>query len=142
MWRVPIPKPADGFYRVRTFGRERAMSDRILQFIAEGQKTVTFVLPATYTGDRNATPVVGGYSVVTDLAGVPRFVLRTTAIKTVPYAEVSAQDSQYEGPGVRTLEEWRRVHWDFFTASLKPLGKTPSEDMPVTVERFEVVCKP
>lgn len=136
------PRPEGDFYRVRTFGRERQMSDRILEFIAQGEKTVTFVLPWTYAGDRNATPVVGGYSVVTDLGGVPRFIIRTTAIKTVPYRAVTADDAQYEGPGVRNLEAWRRVHWDFFTASLKPIGKTPTEDMPVTVERFEVVCKP
>lgn len=136
------PRPEGDFYRVRTFGRERQMSDRLLELIAQGEKTVTFVLPWTYEGDRNATPVVGGYSVVTDLDGAPRFIIRTTATKTVPYHAVTEDDAQYEGPGVRTLEAWRRVHWDYFTASLRPTGKTPTEDMPVTVERFEVACKP
>ena len=133
--------PQGDFYRVRTFGRERQMSDGILRYIEAGEKTVTFTLPWTYTGDKNATPVVGGYSVVTDLAGAPRFILRTTAVKTLPYEKVSAEEAQYEGPGVRTQEDWRRVHWAFFTASLQPVGKTPALDMPVTVERFEVVCK-
>ena len=133
--------PQGDFYRVRTFGREKEMSGRMLHFIETGEKTVTFTLPATYTGDKNATPVVGGYSVVTELDGKPRFILRTTAIKTLPYAAVTEEDAQYEGPGVRTQEAWRRVHWAFFTDSLKPLNKTPAEDMPVTVERFEVVCK-
>ncbi len=140
--RFEVGQTAGEFYRVRTFGRERETSNRMLQFIETREKTVTFSLPWTYTGDQNATPVVGGYSVVTDLDGKPRFILRTTSIKTLPYKDVTAEDSQYEGPGVRTLEAWRKVHWDFFTVSLQPLKKIPTEDMPVTVERFEVVCKP
>lgn len=144
-WRKCAPQlsapPADGFYRVRTFGRDQARSDRIVSLIAAGEKTVTFTSPWIYDGDKTLTPVTGGYTVVTDFTGAPALVLRTTAVKTVAYKDVSEADSRYEGPSVRTLEAWRRVHWDFFTDALKPKDKAPSEDMPVTVERFEVVCK-
>jgi uncharacterized protein YhfF len=42
---------------------------------------------------------------------------------------------------VRSLDAWRRVHQAFFERTLKPLGKTWSSGMPVTLERFEVVCR-
>ncbi|MBL8644504.1 MAG: ASCH domain-containing protein [Rhodospirillaceae bacterium] len=132
--------PADGFYRVRQFGRDAERSGRILNFIALGEKTVTFTSPWIYEGKRALTPVAGGYTVVNDFSGVPKLVLKTTAVKTLPYQDIDETDAQYEGPSVRTQEAWRRVHWDFFTDALKPLGKQPSMDMPVTVERFEVVC--
>lgn len=133
--------PADGFYRVRTFGRDAERSARMVGLIAAGEKTVTFTSPWIYDGQRNLTPVAGGYTLVTDFAGAPKLVLRTTATRTVAFQDVTEADSQYEGPGVRALEAWRKVHWDFFTDALKPLGRVPTQDMPVTVERFEVVCR-
>lgn len=129
------------FYRVRYFGSDAGMARRLLDIIASGEKTVTFTTPWVYEGDRNATPVVGGYTVVTDFEGKPEVLLRTTGVKTLAYSEVTEDESRFEGDGARTLEAWRTIHWRFFTNALKPFGKQPSEDMPVTVEYFEVVCK-
>jgi uncharacterized protein YhfF len=129
------------FYRVRYFGSDAAMARRLLDIIARGEKTVTFTTPWIYEGDRNATPVVGGYSVVTDFEGRPEVLLRTTGVKTMAYSDVTEEESRFEGDGARTLEAWRAIHWRFFTNALKPFGKQPSEDMPVTVEYFEVVCR-
>lgn len=143
-WQGCLPglehPPADGFYRVRYFGRTQAVADVILRLIREGEKTVTFTSPWIYAGDRATTPVVGGYSVVTDFAGQPNLVVRTTSVETKPFNAVTEADSQYEGPAVRPLEAWREVHWRFFSAVLEPLDRAPSQEMPVTVERFEVVC--
>ena len=143
-WRACLPSfaepPADGFYRVRSFGRNEGINRVILDLIQQGEKTATFTSPWIYEGDRNATPVVGGYSVVTDLAGEPNFVIRTIGVDTKPFNAVTEADSQYEGPAVRPIEAWREVHWRFFTDMLAPLGRSPSHDMPVTVERFEVIC--
>jgi uncharacterized protein YhfF len=142
-WQSCMGQSADApdFYRVRYFGSDVAIARRLLDLIASGQKTVTFTTPWVYEGNLNQTPVLGGYTVVTDFYGHPEVVLRTTGVKTVRFSEVTEAESQFEGPGARTQEEWRRIHWAFFTNALKPLGKQPSEDMPVTVEYFEVVCK-
>lgn len=132
--------PADGFFRVRHFGDEQATADLLLDLIVQGEKTVTFPIPWLYEGDRNATPVVGGYTVVTDFAGNPGALLRTTSVKTLQFGEVTEADTQYEGPGARPLDAWRAIHLAAFTKRLKPRGQAPAEDMPVTVERFELVC--
>ncbi|MBL8628621.1 MAG: ASCH domain-containing protein, partial [Rhodospirillaceae bacterium] len=112
--------PPEGSYRVRQFGRDTERSARILSLIAAGEKTVTFTSPWIYEGKPALTPVVGQYTVVNDFADMPTLVLRTTALKTLPYSQVDETDAQYEGPSVRTREAWRRVHWDFFTDALKP----------------------
>jgi uncharacterized protein YhfF len=78
---------------------------------------------------------------MTDAAGAPRAVLRTTMVKTLPFDQVTDEYSRHEGPTVRSLDAWRRVHQAFFERTLKPLGKTWSSGMPVTLERFEVVCR-
>ncbi len=132
--------PSDRSYRVRHLGDNAAMAELLLNLILSGEKTVTFTSPWLFEGDQNLTPVAGGYTVLTDFEGRPGALLRTTSVKTLPFNEVTEADTQYEGPGARPLEAWRRIHWDFFTRVLELKGKAPTEDMPVTVEQFEVVC--
>ena len=132
--------PADGFYRVRNFGDDPQMADRLLDLILRGEKTVTFPTPWLYDGNRNATPVVGGYTVVTSATGNPKALLRTISARTLPFNEVTEADTRYEGPGARPLEAWREIHWAAYSAGLRDSGRRPSQDMPVTVERFELVC--
>ena len=135
-----INEPADRPFRVRRFGSTPEMSDLLLGLVLAGEKTITSTSPWLYDEDLQAAPAAGDYWVVMDGAGEPSAVLRTTGVKTLPMNEVTEQDSQYEGPSVRSIEAWRKVHWNFFTRVLTPLGKTPTADMPVTLECFEVVC--
>jgi uncharacterized protein YhfF len=135
-----IGEPADRPLRARRFGSTPETSDLLLGLVLSGEKTITSSSPWLYDDDLQAAPAVGAYWVVVDGAGKPAAVLRTTAVKTLPMDQVTADDSRYEGPAVRPIEAWRKVHWNFFTRVLAPLGKAPTADMPVTLERFEVVC--
>lgn len=135
-----IGEAADRPLRVRRFGSTPEMSNLLLGLILAGEKTITSTSPWLYDDDLQAAPASGNYWVVIDGNGKPGAVLRTTSVKTLPMDEVTEQDSQHEGPSVRPIEAWRKVHWNFFTRVLAPLGKTPTADMPVTLERFEVVC--
>jgi uncharacterized protein YhfF len=128
------------FVRVRRFGDNAATAALILDLVRRGEKSVTFTTPALYAGRREVTPVVDDIVVVTDFEGRPGAVVRTTSVRTVPFNEVTEADSRYEGPPVRPLEAWRRVHWAFFTRELAPLGQAPSETLAVTIERFELLC--
>lgn len=93
-----------------------------------------------YDGDRAITPVVGGYSVLTDSTDAPRAVLKTTGLMTLPFNQITEKETAIDGPAVRPLEIWRPIHVTFFTNELTSRGKTFADDMPVTVEKFEVVC--
>lgn len=135
-----IGESADRPLRARRFGSTPEMSDLLLGLVLSGEKTITSSSPWLYDDALQAAPVAGDYWVVIDGAGKPSAVLRTTSVKTLPMNAVTEQDSQYEGPTVRSIEAWRKVHWNFFTRVLAPLGRTPAADMPVTLERFEVVC--
>jgi uncharacterized protein YhfF len=132
--------PVDGFYRVRNFGDNEAMATLLLDLITAGEKTVTFPIPWLYEGTRELTPTVGGYVVVTDFTGTPGALLRTTSITTRAFNEITEDYTRFEGPGARTLEAWRDIHWKFYTRVLKPRGRSPTHNMPVTAERFELVC--
>jgi uncharacterized protein YhfF len=143
-WRAcaaQLGTPADQPLRLRRFGDNPRSTGWINSLILSGEKTTTALTPWVYERDRAQRPFEGGYSVMTDADGVPLAVLRTTQLRTKPFDAVTADDSQYEGKPVRPLEEWRRVHRDYFTRTLAPLGRTWAPDMPVTLERFEIACR-
>ncbi len=135
-----IGAPADRPLRARRFGSTPAMNDLLLGLILAGEKTITSTSPWLYDDALQRAPAIGDYWVVMDGAGRPAAVLRTTSVKTLLMNEVTEEDSRHEGPAVRPIETWRKVHWNFFTRVLAPLGKSPAADMPVTLEYFEVVC--
>ena len=143
-WQTCLPGisqlPADGFYRVRSIGATPKNQEAITKLILAGDKTGTFTSPWMYEGDRSITPVVGGYSVLTDSHGDPAAVLKTTLLMTLPFNQITENETAVDGPPVRPLEIWRPIHMTFFTNELNARGKTFVQDMPVTMEKFEVVC--
>ncbi len=144
-WQGCLPEisqpPADGFYRVRSIGGTPETIEAITRLILAGDKTGTFTSPWMYEGDRSITPVVGGYSVLTDSNGAPAAVLKTTLLMTLPFDQITENETAVDGPRVRPLEVWRPIHVTFFTNELAARGKTFVMDLPVTVEAFEVVCR-
>jgi uncharacterized protein YhfF len=127
--------------RLRRFGETREASARLQALILSGEKTVTATSPWLYDGDATQRPAEGGWSMLLDADGAPAAVLRTTAVKTLPFGAVTAADSQHEGKPVRPIEAWREVHRRYFDRVLAPLGRAWALDMPVTLERFEVACR-
>jgi uncharacterized protein YhfF len=131
---------AEDSFRVRHFGQDARVADLLVNLIATGEKTGTFTSPWIFAGDPDEEPVLGGYTVVTDFFANPKLLLRTTAVNTMRFDEISEAETLVDGPAVRTLDVWRRVHWAYFERKLAKLNRIPSPDMPVTVEEFEVVC--
>lgn len=127
--------------RTRRFGETAAMTTQLNALILSGEKTITATSPWLYDNDPALKPVAGSYAIVLDADGVAQAVIRTTEVKTVPFTAVTANDSQHEGAAVRPIAEWRTVHTNYFNRVLSPLGKSWTADMPVTLERFEVVCR-
>jgi len=134
------PPPADGFYRVRSIGGTPGSIEAITNLILSGDKTGTFTSPWIYEDDRSLTPVVGGYSVLTDSKKAPRAVLKTTGLLMLPFNRITEKETALDGPAIRSLDLWRPIHVKFFTGEVTARGRVFAADMPVTVEKFEVVC--
>lgn len=126
-------------YQVWYFGDSQALSLELAALVLEGKKTATAGLLWSYEAEREPTPVVGGYSVVTSFEGVPLCVIQTTAAEIVPYCAVSADFAFLEGEGDRSLADWREGHWRFFSRECKVLDREPIEEMPVVCERFRLI---
>jgi uncharacterized protein YhfF len=134
--------PVTQAVRVRRFGDTAAMTSALHGLILSGEKTITATTPWLTAVDPSRRGFPGAFWVIVDAEGAPQGVLRTTEIKQARFDQVTEDDSQFEGKPVRPIEVWRQVHRDFFNRVLQPLGKSWSADMPVTLERFEVVCRP
>jgi uncharacterized protein YhfF len=126
-------------YDIWHFGDDQELADMLYPLVLRGVKRAGASLLWEYERESEALPAPGNYSVITDFAGAPQCVVQTAEVQIKPYDQVDAQFAFDEGEGDRSLEYWRKAHWDYFSGRCRALGKTPSMDMPVVCERFRVV---
>jgi len=121
------------------FGADPEQADALLALVLDGTKTATASAREDYHDDSDEPlPARGALSIVLDGSGRPRALLVTTDVRVVPFDEVDAEHAAAEGEGDRSLEHWRAVHERFFT-EVDPNGRGFRRDMPVVLERFEVL---
>jgi uncharacterized protein YhfF len=121
------------------FGDSAALARELAELVLRGPKRATAGLLWDAEADPGMMPVLGGYSLVTDHAGAPLLILRTTRVEIRPYDEVDADFAAAEGEGDGSLAFWREAHWNFFSRRCAALGRAPSLDMPVILEWFALV---
>lgn len=117
-------------------------ADELAALVVAGIKTATASLHWAYYAENERVPQPGDLSIITNWAGEPQCIIEITDVQIVPFNAVDAQQAYEEGEGDRSLEFWRRVHWDFFSRECAAIGRTPTETMPVVCERFRVVYRP
>lgn len=140
--RAALPGERIDRYKVRTFGGSKAMSDIIVPLIETRQKTGTFALAAEFESDPARAPQVGDLYVVTHFDGTPAVLYRITFVETVPFEGIDHDHVQVEGPKARDVGVWRGIHWDYFGAIMRSMGREGSMQMPIVFQRFEVLFPP
>jgi uncharacterized protein YhfF len=109
------------------------------ELIRIGQKTATCSLKYWYESDDEPMPEIGHLQVVTDWNGIPVCIVEINSVEECKYYDVSADFAYLEGEGDRSLEWWRKAHWNFFAQECVELNLEPNEDMMLVLERFHVV---
>ncbi|PMO58449.1 RNA-binding protein [Vibrio breoganii] len=109
------------------------------QLILRGEKRASCSMEYWYSHEGEAMPAVGHLQVVTDWQGEPICIIEITSVDTCKYCDVSAEFAALEGEGDKSLEWWREAHWKFFSLECQELGITPTQEMLLVLERFEVV---
>ena len=130
--------PVEARHDVFRFGDSAEMADRLLDLVLNGPKRATAGLLESFDDD-NPVPETGAYAVIVDGAGTPRCVMRTTDVAIKPLGEVDAAFAWDEGEGDRSLDYWLEAHRAAFTRQLAAENRTLTDDMPVVLERFEVL---
>ena len=135
---VPGLSPAAD-YQVWHFGDSARLARDLADLVLRGPKRATAGLLWDAELDPTMMPVEGGYSLVTDHAGAPLLIIRTTQVDIRPYDKVDADFAAAEGEGDGSLAYWREAHWAYFSRRCEALGRAPSNDMPVILERFALI---
>jgi len=125
-----VPPPA------WAFGDSAEEGDELLQLVLDGTKTATASALWDYETESEALPEAGNLSILLDGSGRPRALINTTDVAVVPFDEVDEEHARLEGEGDRSLDHWRAAHERFF-GDVSSRGFEP--DMPVVLERFEVI---
>ena len=116
-------------------------ANALLALVLSGQKKATCSSLRSYEIDGEPLPEPGALHIVTDWAGEPRCVIRTTGATVLPFREVTYDICCREGED-DCLASWQTSPSRFLTAGGQEMGYTFREDMPVVFEDFEVVCQP
>ncbi|MEL7974255.1 ASCH domain-containing protein [Isoptericola sp. F-RaC21] len=130
-----VPPPA------WSFGDSPELADELLALVLDGVKTGTAAAVWEYEAADEPLPRKGDLSIVLDGAGVPRVLIRTTQVETVPFAEVTAEHAAAEGEGDRSLADWREGHERYWRRTLAQIGREFDPTMPVVCERFKVLYR-
>ena len=136
--RIAMPELPEAVPEAWAFGATPEQADGLLGLVLAGTKTGTASALWDYEETGDAVPEPGEHSILLDGSGVPRAVIETTAVETVPFGEVTAEHARSEGEGDMTLDAWREIHERYWRRhSENPRGFEP--DMPVVCERFRLL---
>jgi len=135
---VPGAEVPDGL-RQRCIGWNSETSNRICEYVIGGEKVGTFSTPWLHKVHPSTKPEIGEYVLLHDYDGAPRALLQTRSLTLMPFKDIDATQTAIDGPGVREIEAWRKVHISYWNGLLEPLGKKVVDEMPVIVERFACV---
>jgi uncharacterized protein YhfF len=107
--------------------------------IRTGVKTAGCSMKSWYESGLEPMPTVRHLQVVTDWHGNPTSIIEIISVSECKFLEVTAEFAKSEGEGDKSLEWWRKAHWDFFSKECKEIGIEPSESMMLVLERFKVI---
>ncbi len=126
---------------VDQFGDHPQLANELAQLVLAGIKTATCSALWEWETEGSALPEVGLKTIVLDGDNCPVCIIETTEVTIRPFIEVDAQFAYDEGEDNRSLEAWRRGHWDYFSRVLPLIGKLPTPEMQLVCECFRVVYR-
>ena len=80
-------------------------------------------------------PKAGDFTVVTDWQGKAQCIVKTTGVKF----SIDEEYAELEGEGDKSLEYWKKTHWEYYERELKPFNRVPRDSMIIVCEEFEKV---
>ena len=113
--------------------------DELARLVLQGEKMATSSAYDIYQVKNQPLPQAGEYSVILNSKREAVCIIRTTKVQILPFDKVDEQHARKEGEGDKSLNYWRKIHRDFFTAALQKIGLSFDESRKVVCEEFEVV---
>jgi uncharacterized protein YhfF len=121
------------------FGTKPEHAAEITELVLSGTKTATGSPLWSYEADEKPVPAVGDHWVVTNGGDDPACIIETTEVHTIPFGAVGMEWALWGGEEDRTLASWRRMYWRYLVSECRRIGREPSDDAPLVMERFRLV---
>ena len=121
------------------FGDNPEMADDLLAYVVSGEKTATSGMVLDFENDGDPIPVKGDRSIILNGKQEPICIIEMVNVQRKKYKEVDEVFALKEAEGFKTLQDWRDVHWDFFTRRSKVLGVELTEDVELVCMEFKVI---
>lgn len=139
-----LKQPRDSHYRNSSYIAEQwgdtpKLATELGLLIKGGSKRASCSTLWEVEAGSEVMPEIGQLTIVLDGENNPLCIIETVDVFIEKFNQVTEQFAFDEGEGEQTLESWRNIHWDYFTYTLKEIGKEPTEDMPIICERFKVI---
>lgn len=116
--------------------------DKLAQLVVSGTKTATCSSRALMDFEGESMPRPGDYSVILNSKGDAVCIIRTTKAYVEKFENVTKEHAFKEGEGDRSLEYWRRIHWEYFSEVMGAVGLSFGEDSELVCEEFELAYAP
>lgn len=104
-------------------------ADKLVKLVLDGKKTAT-----TSLYEFDSLPTVGDVSILTDSNNNDMCILKTKKVIVTEFKNITWDIAKLEGEN-KSLEEWRKVHKDFFSK----IDSSFNDDTEVIFEIFEVI---
>ncbi|MDP4220516.1 MAG: ASCH domain-containing protein [Bacteroidota bacterium] len=122
------------------YGNSPESSAALIRLITHGEKRATSSLVWGWEAEREMPPKAGDIEVILDWNDEPVAVIRFDEVFVLPFDQVTAEYAFLEAENDRSLESWRKSHWEFFQLECEKIGKSPTEAMPILCTRFHLLA--
>lgn len=128
----------DQSYTYWHFELTEKLANELANLVLLGKKRATASSLYSYEFGEEPMPKEGDLSVITNWAGEPQCVIKTTSVHVIPFKDITFELAVLEGEDDH-LESWRDGHIRYFQQVCKQFNKEFTWDMPVVFEQFKVI---
>ena len=121
------------------YGDNKTVADDCAELVVRNIKKATTSSLWWFQKNNEPLPQPGDLAIITNWEGDAKAIVKTTKVEIVKYKDISVSYAYIEGEGDKSLEYWRKVHWEFYANEMKPFGASPHEDMELVCEYFETL---
>lgn len=128
-----------------SFGDSKEMANELADLVLQGKKTATASDFVQYEKNNESLPEANKevFDILLNGEEEPVAILETTKVYVTTFNEISDEHAYKEGEGNRSLDYWKKVHFEFWTNifDLKNIKNVDIEKMKVVCKEFKVIWK-
>ena len=117
------------------------MADDLLSYVLTGEKTATSGMVLDYEYDNDPIPKVGDKAIILNGTNEPTCIIEYVDIQKMQFIEVKEEFALKEAEGFKSLQDWRDLHWEFFTRRCEVLNVTMHEEIMLICMEFKMIFK-